>query len=187
VPQYPDPNLVVYPTTAPPPFPPQLTTREAGKLYPVHDHCAFVDVKGDGNTDVVASHFHYVRDSRVLPDPSDGHKHDLTGLPCGAGGAVGAGRGPTPAFFKGADLASSVAVHKAEELRLRGAFMQHLQVSKAALARRDCRAAFSAYIDADAALARIVSERRHTGAAAPLRPAADLARLRTELQRTCLK
>ncbi len=82
---FPNPDDVVYPTTAPPPFPPQLTSRDSGKLYPIHDHCAFINADGNGNTDVVASHFHRVRNGRILPDASDSHDHRLTGLPCGAG------------------------------------------------------------------------------------------------------
>lgn len=54
-------------------------------MYPIHDHCAFVDRRGDGKTDVAASHYHNVRGGSVLPDQSDGHTHRLTGLPCGAG------------------------------------------------------------------------------------------------------
>ena len=83
---YPDPDLVVYPTSAPPPFPPQLTSRDAGRITPIHDHQAFVNpVSGDGKTDVVASHFHHVRDGIVKPADTDGHTHRLTGLPSGAG------------------------------------------------------------------------------------------------------
>jgi hypothetical protein len=82
---YPNPDAIVYPTTQPPPFPPQLTSRDAGKLYPIHSHSAFVNAEGDGVTDVVASHYHRVRGGRVLPDASDGHTHRLTGLPAGAG------------------------------------------------------------------------------------------------------
>lgn len=86
--RYPDPDRVVRPTTAPPPFPPQMTSSDAGKMYPIHYHCAFVNRAGDGTTDVSASHYHRVRNGRILPDPSDGHTHRFTGLPCGAGGAL---------------------------------------------------------------------------------------------------
>lgn len=91
--RYPNPANVITPTTAPPPFPPQLTSRgptpfEAASkrfLFPIHDHCAFVDSNGDGVTDVVASHYHRVIGGVIRPDESDGHTHELTGLPCGAG------------------------------------------------------------------------------------------------------
>lgn len=83
--RYPDPDTVVYPTTGAPQFRPQLTSRNSGKLYPLHAHTAFVAVNGEGATDVVAGHFHRVRNWRVLPDESDGHTHALTGLPAGAG------------------------------------------------------------------------------------------------------
>jgi hypothetical protein len=85
--RYPDTTKVLYQTTAPPKFVCQLTTRDGGRLgmYPIHLHSAFMDVHGEGATDVIASHFHRIRNGRVLPDPSDGHTHRLTGLPCGAG------------------------------------------------------------------------------------------------------
>jgi hypothetical protein len=82
---YPDPENVVYPTTLPPGFPCELTSRDAGKMYPIHDHGAYLNADGDGTTDVTAGHYHRVRGGRVLPDESDGHTHRLTGLPCGAG------------------------------------------------------------------------------------------------------
>ncbi len=92
---YPDPAAIVYQTTQPPGFPPQLTTvtkppegrPDAASLYPLHNHQAFVNAQGDGTTDVAAGHYHHVRDGRVQPDLSDGHTHELTGLPSGAGGA----------------------------------------------------------------------------------------------------
>jgi hypothetical protein len=82
---YPNPDDVVYPTTQPPKFAGQLTDRRSGRLFPIHNHIAFVDANGDGVTDVVASHFHRIRGGRVLPDASDSHEHVLTGLPAGAG------------------------------------------------------------------------------------------------------
>ena len=84
--RYPNPDDVVYADGGQPPrFPPQLTSRDSGKSTPIHDHEAFVDTEGNGVTDVVASHYHRIRDGRVLPDESDGHTHRLTGLPSGAG------------------------------------------------------------------------------------------------------
>lgn len=83
--KYPDPEAVVYPTAYPPKYACQLTSYDAGELYPEHDHSAFADRHGNGSTDTVASHFHRIRDGKVLPDASDGHTHRLTGLPCGAG------------------------------------------------------------------------------------------------------
>lgn len=81
----PNPNLIPRPTTAPPRFPLQLTTKRAGTLFAIHQHQAAVDKNGNGTTDVVENHFHRVVDGRVLPDESDGHTHKLTGLPSGAG------------------------------------------------------------------------------------------------------
>lgn len=88
---FPNPANVIYPTTAPPRFPPQLTSRGPSPttdkrfLYPIHDHCAFIDSEGNGVTDVTASHYHRVVGGVIRPDESDGHTHELTGLPCGAG------------------------------------------------------------------------------------------------------
>lgn len=86
-PRYPDPELLdaLRPTSAPPAFTPELTSRAAGRMYPIHAHTAFINPDGTGVTDVVASHFHRIKDGRVLPDHSDGHTHNLTGLPAGAG------------------------------------------------------------------------------------------------------
>lgn len=81
----PDPFKIVYPKIHPPGFPGQLVSRAQSRMYPIHDHCAWVNRAGDGNTDVAASHFHRVIAGRVLPDESDGHTHYMTGLPCGAG------------------------------------------------------------------------------------------------------
>lgn len=46
-----------------------------------------MDRDGNGTTDTVASHFHRIRNWRILPDESDGHTHEFTGLASGAGGA----------------------------------------------------------------------------------------------------
>lgn len=90
--RYPNPAAVAYPSTQPPKFPCQLTSRNAGRMYPIHNHSAFLDREGNGNTDVDAGHFHRVRGFRVLPDPSDGHTHELTMLPCGDGAPWPTGR-----------------------------------------------------------------------------------------------
>jgi len=83
--RWPNPGAIVYPTTQPPGFPCQITTRDTGRIHPVHAHGAWLNAGGNGNTDVSAGHFHRVRDGRVQPDPSDGHTHELTTLPCGVG------------------------------------------------------------------------------------------------------
>lgn len=82
---YPDPDKVPYARLHPVGNPCQLTTQVTGKMFPMHNHGAFIDENGDGNTDVDAGHFHRVKGFRVMPDESDGHTHELTGLPCGAG------------------------------------------------------------------------------------------------------
>jgi hypothetical protein len=83
--QYPNPGAIEYARTMPPSHPCQITTDDTGKNLPMHHHGAWLDHKGNGNTDVAAGHFHRVMDFRVLPDLSDGHNHQLTTLPCGPG------------------------------------------------------------------------------------------------------
>jgi len=83
--RYPDPDAVPYARLHPVGNPCQITSQVSGKMFPMHNHGAFIDENGDGNTDVDAGHYHRVKGFRVLPDESDGHTHDLTGLPCGAG------------------------------------------------------------------------------------------------------
>lgn len=83
--RYPNPDAVPYARLHPVGNPCQLTSQAPGKSYPLHNHGAFIDSRGNGNTDVDAGHFHRVVGFRVLPDESDGHTHTLTGLPCGAG------------------------------------------------------------------------------------------------------
>lgn len=90
--EWPNPDAVVYPTPQPPGFPCQITTRDAGKATPIHQHGAWLNAEGTGNTDLDSGHFHRVRGFRVLPDESDGHTHQLTMLPCGAGAARRVGR-----------------------------------------------------------------------------------------------
>lgn len=83
---YPDPDSVAITSTLPPRFGCRITTMGAvnSHVYPIHRHGAFVDARGNGNTDANDSHFHYVRNGKVIPDPIDGHTHELTYLPCGA-------------------------------------------------------------------------------------------------------
>lgn len=82
---YPNPDRVAYPTGQPLAYPCQLTTRDPARMYPMHNHGAWLDAEGNGNTAVDAGHFHRVRGFKVIPDESDGHTHTLTQLPCGAG------------------------------------------------------------------------------------------------------
>lgn len=80
---YPNPDMVPYATTAPASFPCQLTTQDPGKNIPIHYHSAYMDAEGNGNTDVDSGHFHRIKGGKVQIDPSDGHTHGLTMLPCG--------------------------------------------------------------------------------------------------------
>jgi len=71
-------------------------------MYPVHNHGAFLREDGNGNTDVAAGHFHRVVNFRVQADPSDGHTHEMTMLPCGVGAPHTTGRnGPIQALQPG--------------------------------------------------------------------------------------
>lgn len=90
--EYPNPDAVQYARPMPPGFPCQLTTQTTGKSYPIHNHGAWLNAQGDGNTDVDSGHFHRVRGFKVLPDQSDGHTHEMTMLPCGAGAPRTVGR-----------------------------------------------------------------------------------------------
>lgn len=90
--EYPNPDAVVYAAPLPPRFPCQQTTQDPGKLYPVHNHGAWMDRQGNGTTDVDSGHYHRVRRFKVVQDQSDGHTHQLTMLPCGAGAAQTVGR-----------------------------------------------------------------------------------------------
>jgi hypothetical protein len=71
----------------PPRHPCQLTTDDAGRIYSAHHHGAWIDKLGNGNTDLDSGHWHHVRSFKVEADPTDGHTHELTMLPCGAGAA----------------------------------------------------------------------------------------------------
>jgi hypothetical protein len=103
---YPNPDAVQYASTQPTGFPCQLTTQDPARLYPLHHHGAWLNAEGNGNTDLRSGHFHRVVDGRVQPDPSDGHTHQLTSLPCGWGAPRTIGRDgqmPSQALMMGAD------------------------------------------------------------------------------------
>ena len=81
--RFPDPALVPVPTVRPRGRLSRMTTRSSNNSrYPVHDHEAVVDPRGDGVTDTTASHFHRVVGGRVEPG-DDGHEHRLTIIPGG--------------------------------------------------------------------------------------------------------
>jgi hypothetical protein len=100
--QYPNPDAVKYASVQPPGFPCQLTTQNPGRMYPVHNHGAWLNKEGTGNTDLASGHYHVVRNFKVQPDPSDGHTHDLTMLACGVGAPRGTGRDGPMAVHMGA-------------------------------------------------------------------------------------
>lgn len=81
-----DPYNIPRPRMFPMHSPCVMTTQGYGTLTPVHTHRAYPNAEGNGNTDIIASHFHRILGGRVLPDQSDGHTHDLRyNMPCGAG------------------------------------------------------------------------------------------------------
>jgi hypothetical protein len=80
-----DPYAIPRPQMFPEMRPCQLTTRGAGRLYPIHVHNAYPDREGNGTTSISASHFHRIKDGKILPDQSDSHTHGLTNVLCGAG------------------------------------------------------------------------------------------------------
>lgn len=80
-----DPYLIPRPQAFPATYPCQQTTRSQSKLTVVHAHRAWLDAEGNGVTDITLSHFHRIIAGRLMPDPSDGHEHGLTNIPCGAG------------------------------------------------------------------------------------------------------
>ena len=83
---------MVYSTTQPAGYPCQMTTQTPSEAYPLHNHGAFLDGRGNGSTDVSSGHWHRVEGFHVLPDEKDGHTHDLTMLPCGWGAPHNTGR-----------------------------------------------------------------------------------------------
>lgn len=112
---YPNPDAIPYASTQPPGFPCQITTQNPARLYPLHHHGAWLNAEGTGNTDLSSGHFHRVVNGRVQPDPSDGHTHQLTMLPCGAGAPRTIGpNGEMPLTLMGpADAAPvPVPIHK---------------------------------------------------------------------------
>ena len=80
-----DPYKIPRPHLAPQRAPCYQAARGAGRLAPVHTHRAFVQADGSGVTDISVSHFHRIRDWRILPDASDSHVHGITRIPCGYG------------------------------------------------------------------------------------------------------
>lgn len=58
------------------------TQAPATQVNPQHDHCAVVDEKGNGTTTVSANHYHIVAAGRVMPDPRDGHYHNIQPVTC---------------------------------------------------------------------------------------------------------
>jgi hypothetical protein len=80
-----DPYKIPRPQMFPESAPCRLTDRGWGKLHPTHVHNAYVKADGTGITSISVSHFHRIRNGRILPCEIDGHEHGLTNIPCGAG------------------------------------------------------------------------------------------------------
>jgi hypothetical protein len=80
-----DPFNIPRPAMFPLAAPCRLTSQDDGKRTPVHMHRAYPDAEGNGMTDHVAGHTHYLRGWEVVPSSIDGHKHTLSNIRCGAG------------------------------------------------------------------------------------------------------
>jgi hypothetical protein len=80
-----DPYKIPRPRFAPRAYPCYQVGRAASRLYPVHTHRGYMNASGVGVTDISASHFHRIKDGKILPDASDGHVHGLTRVLCGYG------------------------------------------------------------------------------------------------------
>ena len=80
-----DPRDIPRPAMFPMGRPCKMTTRDDGRLAPAHMHRAYPDREGNGTTDIVASHFHYIRNWQIIDSPVDGHTHTLTNAACGSG------------------------------------------------------------------------------------------------------
>jgi hypothetical protein len=80
-----DPYQIPRPAMFPLAAPCRMTMQASGRLTPVHVHWAYLDRRGVGKTNTVASHFHYVLDGKVTPSLIDRHIHGLTSIPCGLG------------------------------------------------------------------------------------------------------
>lgn len=82
-----DPYRIVRPQMFPAQMPCIMAMQAYGKQAPMHTHRVWVDKEtGEGYTDILASHFHRVRENRMLPSDVDGHTHELRfNMPGGAG------------------------------------------------------------------------------------------------------
>jgi hypothetical protein len=80
-----DPRNIPRPAMFPMTNPCRLTSRSGGCSAPVHSHRAYPDAAGNGMTDIIASHFHVIRNGIVLGSNIDGHIHRLTNVLCGTG------------------------------------------------------------------------------------------------------
>ena len=79
----PNPDAIARPTAGLAPFPPVLTSWDGGAMTPIHNHFAYINADGTGVTNTAASHYHEVRQGRVMS--AVGHTHSLTRLPGGRG------------------------------------------------------------------------------------------------------
>jgi hypothetical protein len=79
-----DPRKIHGPAMFPMTKPAYATARSGGMQTPVHSHRAYVNAKGDGQTDFAAGHSHLIVARQILP-AVDGHTHPLTNIPNGSG------------------------------------------------------------------------------------------------------
>jgi hypothetical protein len=79
-----DPRFIPRPAMFPLARPCRLTTTSSGPSAPPHTHRAYADRAGNGATDTVAAHFHYILSGKLQPS-ADGHTHTMTAICCGTG------------------------------------------------------------------------------------------------------
>jgi hypothetical protein len=77
-----DPRNIRRPAMFPLAYPCRMTTTAGGSITPDHSHHAYPNAQGEGTTDIVVSHFHYIRGGQIIPSPVDGHTHILTKVFC---------------------------------------------------------------------------------------------------------
>jgi hypothetical protein len=80
-----DPRDIPRPAMFPMARPCRMTSKEEGLRTAAHTHRAYPDAVGNGATDVVASHFHYIQGGAIEASAVDGHTHLLLHVLCGTG------------------------------------------------------------------------------------------------------
>lgn len=58
------------------------TTIDEGIVYGPHDHCAYYDQHGNGQTSEDDDHAHTIEGGQIGPNNEDGHVHGITSTSC---------------------------------------------------------------------------------------------------------